>query len=78
LTRLSILDDERDPALAQLLAERGFVSDMRRILIHRPDLLGDPLSALLQVVMRESQSEWTVGERELIAAFVASQRQCPF
>jgi hypothetical protein len=78
LTRLSILDDERDPALAQALVERGFVSDMRRILIHRPDLLGDPLSALLQVVMRESQSEWTVGERELIAAFVASQRQCPF
>lgn len=78
MTRLSILDDEREPALARLLAERGFVSDMRRILTHRPDLLGDPLSALLQFVMRESPSEWTVGERELIAAFVAAQRQCPF
>lgn len=78
MTRLAILDDEREPALAQLLAERGFVSDMRRILTHRPGLLGEPLSALLQFVMRESPSEWTVGERELIAAFVAAQRQCPF
>jgi hypothetical protein len=51
---------------------------MRRILTHRPGLLGEPLSALLQFVMRESPSEWTVGERELIAAFVAAQRQCPF
>lgn len=78
MTRLSILDDEQDPALAQLLAERGFVSDMRRILSHRPDFLGVALSDLLQFILRDSPSEWTVGERELIAAFVSAQRQCPF
>ena len=56
----------------------GFVSDMRRILGHRPDFVGKPLMALLQLVLRESPSEWSVGERELIAAFVAGQSQCPF
>jgi hypothetical protein len=76
--RLAILDDETEPALAQLLAERGFVSDMRRILTHNPDFLGVPLSRLLQYVLRDSPSEWSVGERELIAAFVSAQRQCPF
>ena len=56
----------------------GFVSDMRRILGHRPAFAGEPLMALLQLVLRESLSEWSVGERELIAAFVAGQSRCPF
>ncbi len=51
---------------------------MRRILSHRPDFLGVALSDLLQFILRDSPSEWTVGERELIATFVSAQRQCPF
>ncbi len=68
--RLSILEPEE--------VGGAFASDMRRILEHRPELLGAPLSELLQLVLRDSPSEWSVGERELIAAFVAAQNQCPF
>jgi AhpD family alkylhydroperoxidase len=28
--------------------------------------------------MRDAPSEWSVGERELFAAFVSAQNQCPF
>ncbi len=69
--RLSILEPQAG-------GDAPFASDMRRILDHRPELLGAPLSRLLQYVLRDSPSEWSVGERELIAAFVAAQNQCPF
>jgi hypothetical protein len=71
--RLPILDAAGPPKGAG-----PFVSDMRRILSYRPELLGAQLSELIQYVLRDSPSEWTVGERELIAAFVAGQSQCPF
>jgi hypothetical protein len=54
-----------------------YVSDIGQALQYRPDLFGGPFSGLCQQLMR-GPSEWTAGERELFAAFVSSQRQCPF
>jgi hypothetical protein len=54
-----------------------YVSDIGQALQYRPQLFGGPFSELLQTMMR-GPSEWTVGERELFAAFASSLRQCPF
>jgi hypothetical protein len=57
--------------------EEGFASDVRTMLAYRPELFGRPFSEALQEIMR-GPSEWSVGERELFAAFVSAQNQCPF
>jgi hypothetical protein len=54
-----------------------YVSDIGQALEYRRELFGGPFSELLQQVMR-GPSEWTLGERELFAAFASSLRQCPF
>jgi len=62
----------------ETMRDAGFhVSDIGQALQYRRELFGGPFSELLQDVMR-GPSEWTAGERELFAAFVSSQRQCPF
>ena len=53
------------------------VSDIRRILSYRPELFGHPFSACLQHALR-GPSDWSVGERELFAAFTASRLQCVY
>jgi len=55
----------------------GYVSDISLALRYRPELFGQPFSELLQEVMK-GPSEWTEAERELFAAFVSAQNQCPF
>ena len=55
--------------------ERDF--DVVRTMRYRSELFGRPFSAALQQIMR-GPSNWTVGERELFAAFVSAQNQCPF
>jgi len=57
------------------LTERDF--DVVRTMRYRPELFGQPFSAALQRIMR-GPSDWPVGERELFAAFVSAQNQCPF
>ena len=57
--------------------EGRYVSEVLSMLTYRPELFGQPFSEALQDVMR-GESEWTVGERELFAAFVSCQNQCPF
>ncbi len=52
-------------------------SDMRKLLLYRSEIFGLPMSAAFQAVLR-GPSEWSVGERELFAAFVSAQNQCPF
>ena len=44
---------------------------------YRRHLFGAPHSAHTQVVMR-GPSEWSIGERELFAAFVSRLNQCQF
>jgi hypothetical protein len=57
--------------------EGEFVSDVVLMLQYRPELFGQPFSEALQEVMR-GPSPWSVAERELFAAFVSAQNQCPF
>jgi hypothetical protein len=45
--------------------------------LYRRDFFGKPYSVVLQRVMR-GPSEWSVGERELFAAFTSRLNQCPF
>jgi hypothetical protein len=63
--------------VAALEARDGYVSDISRALRYRPELFGEPFQQLLQDVMK-GPSPWSAGERELFAAFVSVQRQCPF
>jgi hypothetical protein len=59
-------------------AVSGFrAPDVVRTLRYRRHLFGQPHSAHTQAVMR-GPSEWSVGERELFAAFVSRLNQCPF
>jgi hypothetical protein len=51
--------------------------DVARVLDYRPELFGTPFSMCLENVMR-GPSDWSVGERELFAAFVSRKNQCPF
>ena len=53
------------------------LEDVVRMLFYRPELAGKHLRASLQEAMR-GPSEWSVGERELMAAFVSQKNQCPF
>ena len=53
------------------------IPDVVRTLRHRPQLFGAPHSAHTQAVMR-GPSEWSVGERELFAAFVSRLNHCHF
>jgi hypothetical protein len=51
--------------------------DVVKTLMYRKAFFGEPQSAMTQQVMR-GPSEWTVGEREIFAAFVSRVNQCPF
>ena len=51
--------------------------DVVRTLAHRPDFFGRRHRAHTQAVMR-GPSAWTVGERELFAAFVSRLNRCHF
>jgi hypothetical protein len=51
--------------------------DVLKTLHFRPELFGRPFSDTLDLAMH-GPSDWSVGERELFAAFVSSVNQCPF
>jgi hypothetical protein len=63
-------------AMIRLLSGRRAV-DIIRTLLYRPAFFGRPISAWTQAVMR-GPSEWSVGERELFAAFASRLNQCLF
>jgi hypothetical protein len=79
--RLEALETGHAPAVAAQIAmareNGGYVSDIGLALQYRPDLFGAPFGAMLQQLMK-GPSEWSEGERELFAAFVSVQNQCPF
>lgn len=64
-------------ALARIEAEVGHVDEVDVLLHYRPELFGGPHIETSEAVMR-GPSDWTIGERELFAAFVSSLNQCPF
>ena len=76
--RLELRHEPEMAAEIERLRERdGYVSDISLALRYRPELFGRPFSELLQEMMK-GPSEWTEAERELFAAFVSAQNQCPF
>ena len=55
----------------------GHAPGVVRTLLYRKEFFGRPWSELTQQVMR-GPSEWSVGEREVFAAFVSRMNQCVF
>ena len=51
--------------------------DVVRTLFYRPDFFGNSMSAWTNAILR-GPSEWSVGERELFAAFTSQLNQCVF
>jgi AhpD family alkylhydroperoxidase len=58
-------------------ASRQPVLDVIKLVKYRPDFYGTPMSDVTQEAMR-GPSSWSVGDRELMAAFVAKTNQCTF
>jgi AhpD family alkylhydroperoxidase len=80
--RLQILDSGHGfgtKALFALIrtASRQPVLDVIKLVKYRPDFYGKPMSEITQEAMRGS-SQWSVADRELMAAFVAKINQCEF
>lgn len=53
------------------------VPDVVKTLMYRPELWGKPMSDWTQAVLR-GPSPWSVGERELFAAFTSKLNSCVF
>jgi hypothetical protein len=59
------------------LVSRREPPDVVKTLLYRPEIFGKPMNVLFQDVMR-GPSPWSVGERELFAAFVSNLQRCEF
>ena len=53
------------------------VPDVLRIILHRPQFFGQPYYLWTQAIMR-GPSEWSVGQRELFAAFTSHLNECQY
>lgn len=51
--------------------------DVLRVMLYRPELFGAPFAGYVQHVLR-GESEFSVGERELMAAIVSQANRCRF
>lgn len=63
--------------LAAMRVMTGHAPGVVRTLLYRKDFFGGKFSELTHQVMR-GPSDWSVGERELFAAFVSRLNQCVF
>lgn len=59
------------------LMSRKEPADVVKTIYYRPSFWGAAYSTMLNDMMR-GPSEWTVGERELFAAFTSRLNLCPF
>ena len=55
----------------------GPPADVIKTVLYRPEYFGKSFGALVQAAMR-APSEWSVGERELFAAFTSRLNECRF
>ncbi len=53
------------------------VPDAAKLVFYRPDFYGAPMKEFTQEAMR-GPSTWSVGDRELMAAFVSKMNECEF
>ena len=80
--RLAVLDRGHSfgtKALFTLIriASRQPVLDIVKLVKYRADFYGAPMQAVTQEAMR-GPSAWSVGDREMMAAFVATANHCEF
>jgi len=68
---------ERLKLILIALVGRRRVPDIVKTLLYRPEYFGRPICEWTQAVMR-GPSPWSVGERELFAAFTSRKNQCLF
>jgi uncharacterized peroxidase-related enzyme len=78
--RLAILDSGHSFGTKALFAfiaavSRQPVLDAVKVVRYRPDFYGNPMSRITQDAMR-GPSAWSVGDRELMAAFIARTNAC--
>jgi hypothetical protein len=62
--------------LMRLIA-RQRVPDVIKTLTYRADFFGKPMNECFQEAMR-GESPWSVGDRELMAAYVSKMNECEF
>ena len=58
-------------------ASRHPVPDAAKLVYYRPDFYGTPMRVIAHEAMRGA-SQWSVGDRELMAAFVSKMNECEF
>jgi hypothetical protein len=80
--RLQILERGHRPGVRLFLRVLRVLSrkeppDVVKTIYYRPEFFGAAYSSLLQDILR-GPSEWSVGQRELFAAFVSRLNQCLF
>jgi hypothetical protein len=80
--RLDVLDAGHTVPTKALFAairviSRHPVPDVVKTLKYRPEFFGAPMGAVFQEVMR-GPSEWSIGDRELMAAYVSKTNECEF
>jgi uncharacterized peroxidase-related enzyme len=80
--RLKILDSCYSFGTKVLFAlihavSRQPVPDAAKLVFYRPDFYGAPMKEITQEAMR-GPSAWSVGDRELMAAFVSQTNECAF
>jgi len=59
------------------LVSRRPVPDVVKTLTYRPDFFGQRMGVCFQTAMR-GESPWSVGDRELMAAYVSKMNECEF
>jgi hypothetical protein len=51
--------------------------DVVKLLTYRGDFFGDPMNEVFQAAMR-GPSEWSIGDREMMASFISKTNECEF
>ena len=80
--RLKILNSGYDFGTKVLFAfiqlvSRQPIPDAAKLVFYRPDFYGAPMKGFTQLAMR-GPSAWSVGDRELMAAYVSKTNACAF